>query len=78
MDDTREGVYDVIRDVLLAPELPLSDTSTAHEVEDWDSLAQLSIMFSLESRFGVTFTDREMGELADVGELVRAVEAKRA
>ncbi|WP_129336151.1 acyl carrier protein [Cellulomonas endophytica] len=76
MSTVRDDVHEVIRDVLLQPDLELEDTSTAGDVEGWDSLAHLSVLFSLESRFGITFSDAEMGSIQDVGELVRIVERK--
>lgn len=77
-DEVREGVHDVIRSVLLQPDLQLEGSTTAHDVDGWDSLAHLSVLFSLEDRFGFRFSDTEMGSIQDVGELVRIVAAKTA
>lgn len=76
MPSTRDQVHDVIRNVLLRPDLRLTDATTAADVEGWDSLAHISILFSLESAFGIRFADTEMGSIQDVGELVRLVETK--
>ncbi|GEL48904.1 acyl carrier protein [Cellulomonas hominis] len=76
MPSTQDQVHDVIRDVLLQPDLQLTDTTTAGDVEGWDSLAHISILFSLESAFGIRFADTEMGSIQNVGELVRLIEAK--
>lgn len=77
-DDVRDGVHEVIRSVLLQPDLQLDSSTTAHDVEGWDSLAHLSVLFSLEDRFGFKFSDTEMGSIQDVGELVAIVAAKRS
>lgn len=76
MPSTQDQVHDVIRDVLLQPDLQLTDTTTAGDVEGWDSLAHISILFSLEASFGIRFADTEMGSIQNVGELVRLIEAK--
>jgi acyl carrier protein len=76
MSDVREGVVEILRDVLDRPELEVQDHQSAHDVEGWDSLAHLSILFSLEDRFGVRFTDGEMGSIQNVGELISLISAK--
>lgn len=78
MADVRAGVTEVVRDVLDRPDLEIADDQRAHDVEGWDSLAHLSILFSLEDRFGVRFSDREMGGLQNFGQLVALVAAKHA
>lgn len=76
MPSTADRVHDVIRDVLLQPDLELTGATTAGDVEGWDSLAHISILFSLEQAFGIRFADSEMGSIQDVGELVALIEAK--
>lgn len=76
MTDVRDGVLDVIREVLDNPTLEVRDDQRAHEVDGWDSLTHVSVLFSLEDRFGIRFSDREMGSLQNVGDLVALVGAK--
>ncbi|MCB7137040.1 acyl carrier protein [Cellulosimicrobium marinum] len=77
MDDVEAGVVEVLREVFARPDLEVTPATTAADVEGWDSLAHLSVLFSLESRFGVQFTDTEMGSIQDVGELTESIRAKR-
>ncbi|NAZ85111.1 acyl carrier protein [Kineococcus indalonis] len=62
-------VLRVFREVLGDEQLQLSGSTTAQDVPGWDSLAHINIMFSLESEFGVQFTDAQLTSFADVGEL---------
>lgn len=78
MNPVRDDVQTVLRDVLDQPSLELTPGLKATDVEDWDSLAHVSLMFSLESHFGIQFTDAEMGGLGDVDELVSVIEQKVA
>ena len=64
-------VLRVFREVLGDEQLRLSHSTTARDVPGWDSLAHINIMFSLESEFGVQFTDAQLTSFADVGELRR-------
>ncbi len=66
-----QRMQQVIRDVLRDDDLVLSDDTTANEVEGWDSLAHINIMFLLESEFGVQFTDEQLNSFRNVGELRR-------
>lgn len=61
----------VFREVLGDDELVLTDETTALDVPGWDSLAHITIMFSLESEFGVEFSDDQLTAFHDVGELRR-------
>lgn len=78
MSDVHSRLQQIFREVLDAPDLVLSDEMTARNVPGWDSLAHVGLMFSIESEFGITFSDSELSGLADVGELQRRVEAKAA
>lgn len=71
-------ITDIFRSVLHQPELELSPRSTADEVLGWDSMAQIAVVVEAECRFGIEFQTTEVEALHSVGELVRAIEAKRA
>ena len=66
----------VFREVFNDPDLSVTDELTAEDVPAWDSLAHVSLMFSIESEFGITFSDVELSTLENVGALRNAVEAK--
>lgn len=66
-----ERMHQVIRDVLADDELVLTDGTTAADVERWDSLAHINIMFALESEFDVQFSDDQLNSFRDLGELRR-------
>lgn len=76
MSDVREQMQDVFRSVLDDPDLVLSDALTAADVPGWDSLSHVSLMFSLESEFAITFSDSEMTSFENVGQLISRVEQK--
>lgn len=66
----------IFRDVFDDDDLELSDATTADDVEGWDSVAHITLMFAIEQRMGVQFSDDELGGFKDVGELREAVERK--
>ena len=69
-----DQMQQVIREVLDDDQLVLTDAMTARDVEGWDSLGHINIMFALESEFGVEFDDDQLSRLRDVGELRRFIE----
>lgn len=73
---TRDAVQEIVRDLLADDTVQLDDHTTAAEVPGWDSLAHVSIMFSIEERFGIRFSEQEFTGFATVGELVQMVYAK--
>lgn len=66
-----DRIQEVFRDVLDDDQLVLTDDTTARDVEAWDSLAHINLMFALESEFGIQFSDTQLTAFQNVGELRR-------
>ena len=67
------GVFqDVFDDesIVVQPEL------SAKDVDEWDSLAHIRVMLTVEKAFGIEFSTSEIGKLKNVGELVELVRSK--
>jgi acyl carrier protein len=71
------GVTEIFRAVFNDPDLELTPRSTSDEVPGWDSMTHISLIVEAECRFGILFQPAEIESLHTVGELVRAIEAKR-
>ena len=54
----------------------LRESTTASEVEGWDSLTHVRLMVSVEKRFRVRFSTGEISNLANLGELISLVQSK--
>jgi acyl carrier protein len=68
----------VFRDLTSDPALEIAPEQTPDDIPGWDSMTHIAVIVELECRFGVQFRAAEMDSLYSIGELVRAVEAKRA
>lgn len=55
-------------------ELILGFETTSADIEDWDSLAQLSLVHEIEAKYSVKFSLAEIQELKNVGEMVLLIE----
>lgn len=63
-------------DVLDLDNLHIDDTTTAQDVEGWDSLSHLRLITEIEAGFGVTFSTGEIERFNNVGDMVNALETK--
>lgn len=59
----------VFREVLGDDELKLTGELSARDVESWDSLAHINLMFAIEEEFGLQFSDEQFTSFQSVGEL---------
>ena len=73
---TLERIERIVRDTLGDEDVALSETTRASDVPGWDSLAQVTIMFSIEEEFGVHLAAEEFAAFANVGELQRMLDVR--
>ena len=81
MDEVREQVQEVFRDVFEDPALVLNEKMTAEDVDGWDSLAHINLIIALEKRLGIKFATAEISRLkedgSNVGSMLELVAKKR-
>ena len=78
MNDTKERIQTVFRDIFDDDSIILRDDMTAADVENWDSLNHIDMIVAIESEFKIRFTTAEVTSLKNVGELMALVDKKRA
>lgn len=74
--NVRQRLQQVMRELFDDDDLEIRDDLTAEEVPDWDSLAHVRLIVAVEKEFGVRFSSGEVGDIEDVGALVRLIEGK--
>ncbi len=57
-------------------ELQIEPGTTADDVDGWDSLTHIRMILTVEKGFGIKFSTSEVGQLKNVGDLVRLIQAK--
>ena len=75
--DTLKTIETILRDIFDDQTLEVDETTTADDIEDWDSLAQIRIASEVESAFSVKFSFAELQQMQNVGDMVRLIEEKR-
>lgn len=68
----RNNLADIVDD----EGLQLSETTTADDVADWDSINHVKLLIAIESDLGFRFDTNEVGGLRNVGELIDLIQKK--
>ena len=68
-----EKLEQVFRDIFDEEELTINNETTAEDIEDWDSLAHINLVVSIEKEFDVKFALGELQALRNVGDMVDLV-----
>ena len=69
-----DGVQEIMRSEFRDPTISIDLTTTADDIDGWDSLAHARLILALETRFGVEFPAERLFGLTNVGELVALIE----
>jgi len=72
-----DRLKEVFRAVFEDEELQVAGSTTAADVEGWDSVAHINLIFAIEEEFGIQFSSRELEEIRNVGDL-QAIISQRA
>lgn len=54
-------------------DIVLTEQTTAKDIDDWDSLAHLELISTVESEFKIRFTLGEINSFANVGEMCSCI-----
>ena len=76
MNQIDARLQEIARDVLGDDSLVLTDATKPVDVPDWDSVAHVNLMLSLETEFGVEFSEDEFVGFEDIGGLKRMLAEK--
>lgn len=69
----REEVFDrlnsIFRDVFDDGDITVLDTTTAEDVDGWDSLMHITLVSEVEDEFDIHFEMRDVTKMQNVGEM---------
>ncbi len=75
-DEVRSKLKSIFETVLDVDDLDLRDDLSAGDVEEWDSLSHVRLIVTVERQFNIKFSNAEIEELKNVGDLIRLVMTK--
>ena len=73
-DTIIKELADLFREFFDDPDLEPDPESSPDTIEDWDSLAHISLIASIEKNFLVKFSMKQVSELKTFGKLASALE----
>jgi acyl carrier protein len=74
--DVLRELNGIFIDVLDDDEISVSMSTTAEDVEDWDSLTHITLVSALENKYGLSFSLAELEKLSNVGDMVALIKSK--
>lgn len=76
MEDLKK-LQEIFRDVFDENDLEITMETTAQDIEDWDSFAQISLIVDIEKEFSIKFNLEEVSKLKNVGDMLELIKKKR-
>lgn len=72
----KEELQNVFREAFFDDSIVITESTTADDIEEWDSLSHITLIQMIESRFNITFTTEEILGAKNVGEFIEYIEKK--
>ncbi len=77
---SREEIFkklnEVFCDVFDDPDIRVNDSTTAADIDGWESLTHITLISSVENAFDISFSMKEVVKMKNVGEMVDRIEEK--
>jgi len=77
---TRSEIFEhfnsIFRDVFDDDSLVITDSTTAADIDEWDSLTQIMLLVAMEDLFHLQFVVDEISGLKNVGEMADLISRK--
>jgi len=55
----------------------INEKTTAKDIKNWDSLAQVALIISIERKFKLKFSVKEVDNLKNIGDMVKLIQVKK-
>lgn len=74
--EIKTRLKDIFVDVLDISAIELDRKTTASDIDEWDSLAHISLLVAIEKEFGIKFELTEIKNLQNVGDMLDLIARK--
>lgn len=75
-DKLLEQINTIFIDILDNKDLVIEGTTTANDIEEWDSLTHIQLVVAIEKHFKIRFTSKEIQSWANVDEMLVCIQSK--
>lgn len=76
IENVLDQVQEIFRDILDEESLIISHSTTANDVDGWDSLTHIQLIVAIEKKYKVKFSSKEILSWKNVGELIESLNSK--
>ena len=73
MNDIYERLNRVFREVFDDDTITVNASTTAADIDDWDSLTHIQLKAAVEEEFGVKFSMKQVSSMKNVGEMAEII-----
>jgi acyl carrier protein len=74
--EVKEKLKTVFIQVFNNPNIEISDSLTANDVDNWDSLTHMILISEVEKAFSITFKLKELNKMKNVGDMMNLIVEK--
>ena len=78
MTNMIEQLLPIFRNVFDDDDLLINSSTTAQDVDGWDSLAHIRLIVAIEKSFGLRFSAAEISDVENVGQMAELILSKQA
>lgn len=75
---TIDMLTEVFRKVFDDDSIVITPQTTANDIDDWDSLSHVNLILAIENHFNIRFTQKELLQQKNVGDLIKGIDNKSA
>tara|TARA_R110001606_G_scaffold355312_1_gene506191 strand:- start:19461 stop:19691 length:231 start_codon:yes stop_codon:yes gene_type:complete len=72
--NTLDKLRKIFREYFDEEDLVIERYTSANDIEDWDSLAQVGLVITIEKQFGTKFKKIDIVGLSDIGDMVDLID----
>jgi len=69
-------IQSIMQDVFDDESIVIDETSTADDVDGWDSLTHIQLIVAIEKHFKIKFSSKEILSWKNVGEMLEGIASK--
>ena len=71
-----QQINSIFIDVMDNESIVINESTTANDIEEWDSLSHIQLIVAIEKHFNIRFTSTEILGWDAVGEIINSINSK--